>query len=681
MLKIYWLIILAFIYSFIPIHLADFIKDLPLKLQKTIQPKREVFFYRCFIIFALLGQAVVFFWFRHRKEDIPRQALLNMALVDLSLVLIEIFAVFKIWQYENPWWARALLYGGIGAWVLVRIFWGECQQGLKIISEVVMEKRKILKFCLEGTIPILLVLCLWVPDVQKVLGRVFVWDQFRNWDTTIMLPGWGCILKEVLNTDIISSWGMGAVIFISRCSGMLGGFDYAHVLTLLMGMVIAYYLLLYIFLKVWLRSILLAVATVAVAIKVQMFHTGISPLIWIYPQDTAVRHWLDIPVLWCLWEYSRSSQHKYLGLAGLGIGAALAWAFSTGLCLLAAFWGYLIFLATVPEYRSGVFEGFKQVRRTVFYGLIPLAVMGLILFLLQGRAVFQAVFWKNVFEPWLLFLHGVGTQSFYICLYDRHFFAFITSFVIPVIYAWTLIIVAGEVYLKKRKGTDLFLVPLCVYGLSLYVHYLARATISHYYAVGIPVVMVLGFWASKAEGLMSSGMRLKVFLMIAAGAWGALLTNILFVYYPNTFDMARMDWKPEIDLYQTQFKFDQDASMIDRLVPEGQKVAVISSFETGILMQARRKPFFYYAPLVSSARMDTNVFAGTSVVTRNRMVETVGQITQQSPEYIFIEKKLLGQWPKEYVQYYPGILGTLGWVAEHYTPQEQGMFLIAMHKK
>jgi hypothetical protein len=678
---IQFLIILALIYSFIPVPLADFFKDLPPKLQATVHPKREIFFYRCFLVFAVAAQAAFAFWFQHFKKEIPYRELLKAAAVDTGLIFIELFAVFKIWQYDNPWWARDLLYGGIVAWVLVRIFWGECQQGVKIISEVVMEKQRVLRWCIDGVFAVLLISCLWVPDVQKALGRVFVWEQFRNWDAAIMMPGWAYLNHDGLNSNIYSPWGMGAVIFISRCARALGGFDYAHVLTVLMAMVIVYYGFLYIFLRAWLRSVLLAAATVAVAVKVQMFHTGISPLIWAFPQDTPVRHWLDLPALWFLWRHSRSSRRKYLDGAACWIGAALAWSLTAGLCLLAAFWGYLFFLSMLPEYRLSMFSTYKKTRGTIFSGLVPLCVMVLLLFVLQGSAVLQASFWRGMAEPIGLFLQGTGTLSFYTCLYDRHFFAFIAGFVIPVIYLWTLIIITGLGSSKQKLGEDNFLVPLCIYGLGLYLHYLARSSTSHYYAVGVPVVMVLGFWASKWSGLFPPAGRWKIMALSAAAAWAALLTNNFFIYYPNIFDISRNDWNTEISLYQSAFKFDQDAGLIARLTPQGQRAAVISSFETQLLMQANRKPFFYYAPLVNSELSDVNGFAGTSLITQQRLEKTANQMTAEAPEYIFVEKRLLGTWPPAYAQYYSGIAMALRYVTEHYIPQEQGQHLIVMHKK
>jgi len=528
-------------------------------------------------------------------------------------------------------------------------------------------KSKNLKKWIDGCVPLLLIACLWVPQTSKAIARAFVWTNMQHWDECIMLPGWAYAQGQGLNTDIISLWGMGAVIAIVRCAQAIGGFDYSHVLKVLMSMAIVYYVFLYAFLRVWLRNTLLAVFAVAVAVKVQMFHAGISPLVWNFPQDTPARHWLDIPVLWCLWQHARSFQGKYLGWAAIGIAAAVAWVPSTGACLLIAFWGYLFFLWMVPEYRGLAASNFKESRWILICGVLPLIFMGLFL--------------KNSFEPEKLFLQGVGVPSIYTCLFDRHFFAFIEGFAVPLIYAWTLIVIAGLAYSKKVNREDIFLVPLCVYGLALYMHYLANAATSHYYAVGIPLVMVVTFWFSKVSQRLEPPKALIIPLLLAIGAWGALLTNILFVYYPNIFNISQMDWRPEINFYQAGSHFDQDAAMIARLTLPTKGAALISSFETQILMQAKRKPFFYYAPLVTSQRPDVNGFAGTSIITQERLDKTLSQISRQSPEYIFIEKRLLGQWPAEYARDYPGIVLVLRYVVEHYSPQEQGMYLVAMHQK
>lgn len=676
-----FLIVLALAFSFVPLPVADFFKELPPKLQAAVHPKRDIFFYRCFLLFAVGLQAATAFWFHHRRTAVPRRQFFKAAAADACLVAVELFAVFKVWQYDNPQWARVLLYAALGGWVFLRIFWDECQQGARVISEVIMNKQRTLRWGIDGVVLLLLIVCLWVPDVQKALARVFVWEQFRNWDQAIMMPAWAAVNHEGLNTDVYAWWGMGAAVFIGKCAKLLGGFDYARVLTVMMGMVIVYYALLYAFLRAWLGSVVLAAACVAVAVKVQMFNSGISPIIWAFPQDTPLRHWLDVPVLWCLWRHTQFHRRKYLDWAACGIGAGLAWSFSTGLCLLAAFWGYLIFLAMRHESRSVLYSNYLEIRRTCFSAVLPLCVMIAIFLGMQGRGILGGEFWRNLWEPIGLFLGGTGTLSFYSCLFDRHFFAFIAGFVIPLIYVWTLMIAGGMEFYETGMRRDIFVVPLCLYGLAMYLHYLAHASTNHYYAVGVPVVMVLGFWALKLLDFLAPAQRIKVAGLLAILAWGALLTNTYFVYYPNVFDLSHNVWATEVGLYQSGFSFDEDAQMIARLTPPQTKAAVISSFEVPMLMQANRQPFFYYAPLVNSQRVDINGFAGTSLITQERLDKTIRQITDQNPDYIFVDKRLLGTWPAEYARYYPGIILALKYVVDHYEPQDQGRILVALHRK
>ncbi len=474
---------------------------------------------------------------------------------------------------------------------------------------------------------------------------------------------------------------MGAIALITRLAQALGGFDYVHVLVVMMAMVIFYFGALYAFVRVWLGHAALAVLVVTVALKLQMFHSGISPLIWIFPQDTPLRHWLDIPVLLCLLGHARQGRGRYLAGAACGTGAAIAYVPASGLCLLAAFYGYVVFLLMIKEHRAAMTRSFTELRKIFFYALLPLATAVGFLFVLQGSMVLQPAFWYNLCEPLRLILQGVGALPIYACLRERYFFAFIMGFAVPVIYVWTLLVVGGLCRAHKAARQDVFIIPLCLYGLALYVHYVLHPATSHYYAVGIPLVLVIGFWLGKAIGRCSAVSGLRILLLLVAAGWGALLTNNFFIYYPNIFNIGAIDWEPEKRLYQSQFHFDQDAAMIGRLTQASDPVAMVSSFETKILLEADRKPFFYYAPLAGSVRMDANTFNATSVITQARLENTVRQLQEQAPGYIFVEKKLLGQMPPEFARYFPGMFGLLEYVAQHYEPAEQGMYLTAMRKK
>ena len=98
---------------------------------------------------------------------------------------------------------------------------------------------------------------------------------------------------------------MGAVVWIGCWTRILGGFDYAHVLVVLMGMVIVYYGLLYAFLRMWLRSVLLAAAVLAVAVKIQ-----INPLAGMTATGLADRSILKTHPYATGWTY------RYCGVSG-----------------------------------------------------------------------------------------------------------------------------------------------------------------------------------------------------------------------------------------------------------------------------------------------------------------------------------------------------------------------------
>ncbi len=676
------LIVMVYVFSFIPITLAPFIKDLPLKLQQTILPEREIFFYRVFIAAAIAAQCAAG-WVMYSKERSRRswKSLKGLIIVQSFWLLMELFAAFKMYAYEGPVWARALLYVSFAGAVLTAVFWPEMERGILKIREGMMEKQSTAARWVDFGIPVLLVLFLWIPDVERALSRVFVWEQFRNLDQAFMLPGLAYLKGLVLNRDVAAPQGVGVAVLVSRLAQMVGGFDHAHVLQVLMGMAILYYAALYAFVRNWLGNAFVAAFVVLMAVKSQIFHNGISPLVWTSPQDTPVRHWLDLPVLFLFLQHARTGKPSYLKWTAVGVGLALAYNLSLGLSLLAALYVYTAWLLIVPEQRAVIAPSYKAQRRLVLYGILPFVVMPAVLFLLQGNAVLHAAYWSHLIEPLKEAMQGVGALPIYACLRERQFFAFFLGFVIPLIYAVTLMAMAGRCSLKKATGTDLFIVPVCVYGLAMYMHYPAHASTSHYYAVSMPLFLVIGFWAWRMTACLSAAKAVSVSWGLALFALAALMTNTLFVYYPNVLDIARLDPSVEKGMYRTQSRFDMDAAMIAQLTPAASQVPVLASFEASILMQAGRQPFFYDAPLVSSHRMDEPVFAGTSLLTKARVERTVRQIEVRAPEYIFIEKGLLAPLSPQFEAYYPGVAALIKFISASYAPEVQGQYLTALRKK
>ena len=127
--------------------------------------------------------------------------------------------------------------------------------------------------------------------------------------------------------------------------------------------------------------------------------------------------------------------------------------------------------------------------------------------------------------------------------------------------------------------------------------------------------------------------------------------------------------------------FKEDAGLIDRLTTPEEPVALVSSFETRILMQADRKPFFYYFPLLLSRPMDMRMFSFSILWTSDQLAEIMGQLAQAKPDYVFMEKILLAhQVPQTYLYLFPEMLYILNYLDKNYTPYQYGKYLVALKR-
>jgi len=133
------------------------------------------------------------------------------------------------------------------------------------------------------------------------------------------------------------------------------------------------------------------------------------------------------------------------------------------------------------------------------------------------------------------------------------------------------------------------------------------------------------------------------------------------------------------DFFDREFDFGQDAALIAGLTAKEDKVPLISSFETRILIQADRKPFFYYFPFVDPRPMHMRMFDMTELWAMGRLTRTMHQLQEQRPTYIFMEKIMLAQSVPQYYEYlYPDLLVILNYIHQNYVSYKQGHYLVAM---
>ena len=406
----------------------------------------------------------------------------------------------------------------------------------------------------------------------------------------------------------------------------IGGIGYGHAVTVLCFLAIVYYTAFYGLIRLWL-GVLPAAFGVLVAVKLQLFNAGINPLIWAYPDRTVLRHLLDVAVFLSMLMYARGRGERFLWLCSISIGISLAFVLDTGIYMLVALWGYLTLLLFFKETRDQLCPTLRSWRKIMGLGLLPVAVMLFVLALFFGNVVFHEKFWADRLINLPGWFNGMDAISIYSCLRDRNFFAFFASFALPVIYAMGSAAAIRSVGGRQFTKDKLFIVPLSVYGLGIYGHFLWHGSMNEYYLAPLPLVGCVGFWGMQLINAADRQKARFIKVLLVMLAFVALLTNVLFTYYPHLLNMNAENWEQEKNYVQVNFNFKEDSDLLHALTSPDQKVALISGFETQILLQAKRTPFFYKSlTLLGAADVD-------------RMIV---QVDEDKPPLVFVNKNVFG---------------------------------------
>ncbi len=656
--------------------------------------------------------------------------------VEAGLTVLLLSALFKTVVYEDhPEFARNCYGLLLVAALLNKMFWGRITRWGSSVASILAQpgnQPALRKFAdIAGVI--LVVVVLYLPNPEASLGRMFMGEQLHHFDMFVMAPGWASLCGGVLFKDAVSQYGVGVPIVLSHLAQWLpGGFTYLNTFLLIVWSCVVYYVLSYIFLRMWLGSIALAITGILIGIRTSMFHPGVLPFSFTYPDMTPVRYVWDIVFFLLVFFHLRNRRPFLLVLAALVCGFSTFYLESTGICMTVAFFVYLLAHLLIDDLRPAVYTGKKDIPQVIFYVLLAPALAVLLFFWAEGTFLFSPVFWQNSHEYVEYFLNGAGMAPMNDSLITQNFLDALLGFLIPLVYMFTMLLVGTLCYLRKIKSHNVLAVVLCVYGLGMYQYYVTRSSSTNFYVVGLPFVWILCYWSGKIWQHLSIDIRRRAGMAIAATALYALMTNHMFIAYPNMLNWTR---NPLIDPRVTQippartsylnhlfreypeafklrpnssgnifeglfterdflsddevkswfrqeFDFTQDAALISRLVAKDQKAAVVSSFEVKMLMQAGRAPFFYYLPLVISRPTQMRMFPVSSLYTVRQFEKTVDQIEKARPQYVFMERIFLRQdIPAEYYDNDPAFMGLLRHVLTHYEPVEYGKLLVAMKRK
>ena len=682
-LSVQAVIILAVIFSFIPIKLNSFAQTLLPLYWDQIRPHRQLQFYAVFILCGTMAQAWGMVFLKKQLQDNGfAKVLWPFVMMQWVWVLIEATAAFKIFVFGSPQWAKWFLYLSLAACILNTIFWPEFKRGAVRCYYWLADPGAVSKRWVDALLVTLVIILLWPADITKLLAHVFVWDYFYHLDGLAMYPGWAYLHGLALDMDVSSNYGVVIPAFLSTVAKYCGGFSYENVLRLIIIGTLAYYVAVWAFLRFWLKSTLLAAFGFLLAVKLQMFHWGILPVLWRYPSATPVRYLFDLWPVFFVYKHSACGREKYLWLAAAASGLMMAYEMEVGIYLTLGFYAYLFMLLTLPLTRKNFFYWPRDIRKIIGLCILPFIAGFVLLWMVEGRGIWTGEFWNNTTEISRLFLNGFGSLPYWDGLRDKQFFAFCMGFIIPAVYVLTIMIVGAFLYLRQRDTSQMFIVYVCVYGLGMYHYFVYRSAVTSYYVGCIPFIFVLCFWLQQILKPVPQQLRRIILSVLVFLTFGALVTGYLFTVYPNVLNLAGLDFTQEETFYKKEFNFEQDAALIDRLTGPDEQAALISSFQTKILMQAQRKPFFYFYPIIWAEPMENLEFKGTEILTIGRMQKTLGQLENEKPMYVFIEKKLfLGQLPAAYYQHFQTLTILIRYLAGRYEPYDQGQYLLALKHK
>ncbi len=645
--------------------------------------------------------------------------------MEILVTFLLISAVFKSTIYDNsPLLANAAVLLLLTIAAAIKVFSLEISSGLSRLSA---KARVMSSFGPIASCAAIAAL-VYVPNLNAVLAEVFIGEQAHHLDFFVMSPGWSCFNGGKPYVDVISQYGVGIPVIFANLSRILGGFDYLTFLQVNMAFGIMYFILFFWVTRAWLGSTMLGFAAFLVCFRLQMFHYGVSPLCWIYPSSTPIRFGLDILWLWLLWRHLQTGRGIFLILAALYSGFAVYFMTSTGIFIVVTFFAYLAGMLVLQSLRK---EIIISPRLLAAAAVIPVVSAFVFFWITLGGHVVSQTFWKNVIEYMSYFSNGRGALPIFESLKYRNYWVALMALAVPLLYVATAVSVGIALWKEKVDRKYLFVVTIAVYGLVNYQYFVVRSAMTSYYINAVPFVLLCAFWADIAVKCYMPAKKGKIYGLCAILAFYALATNHNYISYPNLFNFSRNPLvditvaqrfpdrqgyfhhlvkhikeedkvafnaagdgdehlmtedsfktdKELIDFVKSENDFSLDAALIDSLVSSKEPTAVLSSFETKILIQAKRAPFFYHTPLITSQPMRVRYFPADAAHSPSFLADTLRQLEDKKPAYVFIENVFLQEIiPASYRESNANILTIIAYIRQNYTPFKRGQYLTAMKR-
>jgi len=672
-----------------------------------VRPEREPLYYRFFIFLVVGLHAGLVYKFRKRLPTLEFTRPLIM-FVGMEVFWTSILGsiIFKMVVEGESVVIRQVLYSLLALAGLSKLFWkliygcrgkSRAQTTTRPVPKVQgsVELRvghiphppilsvgnKIWTRSFDVLILALIVLFVFIPDREGVIAQIFGQDMFHHLDTFAASPAWAFAKGNILNVDSCSQYGFGMPVIVAFLSKTLGSVSYENILLALIALTIVYLTLSYAFLRLWFRSVGLALLGVFFILKFQMFNNSTAdPIIWRYPSTTVVRYFFDIPFFILILMHLRKFSDWFLVCAGIWCGAAVYYLTDSGIYLTATYYAYLFLLLTVPATRSAFWLK-EKIPMNVVCGSLPLVSAVFLFWLFAGTNVFTVIFWDNLLNYVRLFQGGWGALPISSFVQAEKFLNFFMGMGMCAVYLMTVIFTGGMCYLKKWDRQYFLAILIALYGLAIFHYYIARSSPDSIPVVSIPCLLLFCFWLNIGKEFFNNSQWRYAVLILGIGSFIGLSTTRAFIQYPNYLNLSGKLFTAERQRMREQSPSAKDIFLIAQMTRPDERVCLISSQETVILMKADRQPFLYYFPLLIPRTFQIRDFGGTILLTRDRLQRTLKNLEHPGPRYVFIEKKFLGGLPPIYYARFEVLKILVNYLQQAYEPVQVGEYLVALRRK
>ena len=719
---------------FFPPQLSALAHDFFTTYQHGISPKRDLLFLRLFILVGV-GSFVLLMRYCLRMTGQKQVSLKLFTMVQASMVIVETFFLFKYAVYHYPVFLNGF-YVSLAASAVIKIFTPEVLKLLRKLNERMKDKAPVPNLPAWLTIlgVVLIPLIVWVPDVEGAVARMFVGEHFHHIDMLLAAAGWVHISGNILGVDNMSRYGIGAPVLVSEIAQrFLGRFDYVNAVIVMMVISVAYYWIWYYSLRLILKDAAWAFIAIFLGLRLHFFHLETFPFIFTYPQVTPLRFFWDSFFFLLLILHTQTGRMIWLYLASAVSGFAVFCITGEGLYTLATFYVFLILRGFFVTMNPGSLMQRLNKRQVALLIVIPWTVLITALWMVAGKHIFEGLFWFNQLEYIRFYQAGFSVAPMMNNLTAPFIERASIAFIMPVVYLFILAVLLGQLMKKTLKIDGLIIACASVFMLISYQYTsMVSTNMPSYLRNGVIIAMVTVFILKQMTSRLGTYHQRLCKLVAGILVFVFIVTTHMFLLHPNIFNLARnpmthpvvtqfpfgrfsyfshlfisypdafklpvngLGQREEMIVTENDFTTDKqlkeffrkesdyskDAALIQSLTSPDQKVPLVSSFENLILIQAKRRPFFYNYFVVNSQPRRMRKFPVTLIYTKGNLQREFNNIENLKPPYIFVERTyLVSPIPQAYLYDNEDLIDILAYIFNHYEPYRAGEFLVALKRK